>query len=140
MKKDQRGFTLMELMIVIVIIGVLAAIGVPAYKNYVTEAKEAACKANMRTVATAFRMYYAENGEYLLSDDQGVIVGALAKYITNIDTIVKCPADRSIYTYKIASSGVNPDDRLVTITCDEHGTYVVAGTPSEVELPSDPGS
>jgi len=53
MKRDQRGFTLMELMIVIVIIGVLAAIGVPAYKNYVTEAKESACNANRNTIATA---------------------------------------------------------------------------------------
>ena len=55
MKRDQRGFTLMELMIVIVIIGVLAAIGVPAYKNYVTESKNNACAANKRTIETACR-------------------------------------------------------------------------------------
>ena len=86
MKRDQRGFTLMELMIVIVIIGVLAAIGVPAYKNYVTEAKKSACNANRNTIATALGMYYAEHGEYTDKFDD------LAEYVTNIASINKCPA------------------------------------------------
>jgi len=64
MKRDQRGFTLMELMIVIVIIGVLAAIGVPAYNNYVKKAKAATCQANRRTLDTAVGLYYAEYGFY----------------------------------------------------------------------------
>ena len=69
MKRDQRGFTLMELMIVIVIIGVLAAIGVPAYKNYVTESKNNACAANKRTIETAAGMYWAATCEGLYGHD-----------------------------------------------------------------------
>jgi len=86
MKRDQRGFTLMELMIVIVIIGVLAAIGVPAYKNYVTEAKKSACSANRHTIATALGMYYAENGAYTTGIDN------LDGYVTNVQKIKHCPA------------------------------------------------
>ena len=48
MLRNQKGFTLMELMIVIVIIGVLAAIGVPAYTGYVNKAKSATCDSNKR--------------------------------------------------------------------------------------------
>ncbi|MFY9134472.1 MAG: prepilin-type N-terminal cleavage/methylation domain-containing protein, partial [Bacillota bacterium] len=59
MKRDQRGFTLMELMIVIVIIGVLAAIGIPAYNNYTKKAKTAACDAQKRSIATAVGLFYA---------------------------------------------------------------------------------
>ncbi len=133
MKRDQRGFTLMELMIVIVIIGVLAAIGVPAYRNYVTEAREAACKANIRTISTAFRMCYAEKGSYP-HDDNGKLPISLADYVSNIDAIAKCPADGSAYT--IASSGVADESgRLVTISCPNHGMYVVEGKPSDIWIP-----
>jgi len=114
MKRDQRGFTLMELMIVIVIIGVLAAIGVPAYKNYVTEAKESACNANRNTIATALGMYYAEHGEY--TND----FSKLADYVTNIDAINKCPAEGTItIANRVTDSG------FVVVNSTKHGELVV---------------
>lgn len=61
MLRNQKGFTLMELMIVIVIIGVLAAIGVPAYNNYVKSAKEKACAANVSVIQNALYIAAAES-------------------------------------------------------------------------------
>ncbi len=141
MKKDQRGFTLMELMIVIVIIGVLAAIGVPAYKNYVAEARESACKANIRTISTAFHMHYAEEGRYPVSAEQQTIKGALAKYVSNIDAIAKCPADGRPYIITASGSGSNPESTLVQIKCqnEKHEGFQVVGKPSGVWLPFEPG-
>ena len=63
MLRNQKGFTLMELMIVIVIIGVLAAIGIPAYTGYVERATKAACNANARSLETAAGLYVAEHGD-----------------------------------------------------------------------------
>ncbi|MGI6540147.1 MAG: type IV pilin protein [Bacillota bacterium] len=133
MRNDQRGFTLMELMIVVVIIGVLSAIGVPAYKNYVIQAKESACDANRRTIATALGMYYAETGKYPSEEDG---FAALSPYVSNIEAIAKCPADKSDYT--LSSSGSEEVGWLVTINCKEHGKFTVAGKLSEVELPNQP--
>ncbi|MEZ8104952.1 type IV pilin protein [Vibrio cortegadensis] len=61
-KKIQKGFTLIELMIVVAIIGVLSAIAVPAYQNYVTRSEAASALATIKSVVTPAEMFYQENG------------------------------------------------------------------------------
>ena len=62
--KKNHGFTLVELMIVIVIIGVLAAIAVPIYTSNVQKAKMSEADAALGTIRTQLRIYKAENGDY----------------------------------------------------------------------------
>ena len=61
---DRAGFTLVELMITIVIVGILAAVAVPLYQLNVKRAKTAEADAVLGSVRTALRVYYAENVRY----------------------------------------------------------------------------
>jgi len=61
---DQRGFTLLELIIVIAIIGILAAIAMPAMKDMPTRANEAVLKTNLHTLRDVIDQYYGDKGHY----------------------------------------------------------------------------
>ena len=62
MKK--KGFTLIELMVVIAIIGLLAAIALPKFSDVASQAKVANVQGNLSSVRTAIAMYYAKADEY----------------------------------------------------------------------------
>ena len=58
--KAQKGFTLIELMIVVAIIGILAAVALPAYQNYMKKAAYSEITLGMAAVKTAISVCYAE--------------------------------------------------------------------------------
>ena len=79
--KDQniieRGFTLVELLIVIVILGILAGIVVFAVGNLTSSAKSNSCATEKSTIITADEAYKAQNGSY--TDTTGLVSAGLLK-------------------------------------------------------------
>lgn len=64
MKKREKGFTLIELMVVIAIIGILVTMAVPTYRNIVQRAKETVLKHNLFVIRDVIDQYYQDKSKY----------------------------------------------------------------------------
>ena len=69
--KNNRGFTILELVVVIAIIGILGAIGIPAYQGYVTKAKETKAQNTLQSIYMMEKNFFSQN--YCYYKSSGVI-------------------------------------------------------------------
>ena len=116
-KKLQQGFTLVEIMIVVAIIGILAGIAIPNFIKNRNESQKRACVSNMRQIETAIENYRTANNMNMPStmDD---IVGP-DNYIKKAP---QCPAGTAAYTIPTTA-----DDGSFSVVCPvkpaEHYLY-----------------
>ena len=82
MKRIQKGFTLIELMIVVAIIGILAAVALPAYTDYTKRAKLSEVMLAASSVRTAIAEYVSDKNA--LPDDTYVIDNQTSKYVAGV--------------------------------------------------------
>jgi len=110
MKKLQQGFTLIELMIVVAIIGILAAIAIPAYQDYTQRAQVGEAFTIVSAAKTAIAEYAQTNGVYPPAAD----IAALALDIPGpgagqyVDSVI-VTADTGVITATMKAAGVGAD-------------------------------
>ena len=114
--RKRRGFTLIELMIVIAIIGILAAIAIPNFRKARDQAREKACYANMRVILGAVEMYNMDNSDMTSSISDGWCQsgggGVTGEYLKKK---ISYPTPECSYGGSSLTGGG-------TITCTVHGT------------------
>ncbi len=109
LRKNQKGFTLIELMIVVAIIGILAAIAIPNFRNYQMKAKTAEAKTNLGAIRTSQEAYRAENDAYLVCAAAPATVPGVAKIAfggnANFTALGWAPTGTVYYSYQVAAGG-----------------------------------
>jgi type IV pilus assembly protein PilA len=97
-KRDERGFTLIELMIVIAIIGILAAIAIPQFSAYRARSYNSAAQADLRNAATAQEAYFVDEDTY--TDALQTLIGTTYGLYTskNVNLTITSGADNQAYT------------------------------------------
>lgn len=129
-----RGVTLVELMVVIAVIGTLAAIAIPSYRRYLIRSQRSEAKISLMQLQTAEEKFYLQNNAYTNNVTAAPPTGLglpgsseTGKYNIAITTF---PADAQSYTATASprtGGGQTDDTQCVNFTINERGTRGVSG-------------
>ena len=126
MKRHQSGFTLLELMIVVAIIGILVAVGIPQYQNYVARAQATEGLSFLSGAKTAVAEYVTANGSFPASNSDAGLSDATTisgQYVKSV--AVTKDGDEGVITATF-NTGINEniEDKIMMLTASNAGGSV----------------
>ena len=133
----RRGFTLVELMIVVAVVALLSAVAVPTYQTSVRKARRADARAALATTAQMMERYATEQGAAgyrtaTLSDVGGPTVVAKASSDNGYYQLSFSNLTATAYTMRAVPQGAQARDDCATFTLDERGVRGLVGSAKPV--------
>ncbi len=128
MNKRVKGFTLVELMIVIAIIGILASVGYPAYINSLKRAQRADAMDSLLSLAGRMEEYYMVNGTYVGATVANDGSGTVGSSISSENIYLLSISGATAFKYKLIATPEETDAECSTLTLDSLGTKGSTGT------------
>ena len=113
----EKGFTLVELLVVIGIIGILAMMLLPQFRGMRDRARIASCESNLKNVGTTLEAFYADNERYPKDDEWKTIQ-------TDLADLAACPQDTTTHKYEYVG------DSTVTASATTNDTMFKGTTPT----------
>ncbi len=132
-KKLQKGFTLIELMIVVAVIGVLAAIAMPQYQKYIAKSEVASVLATLTGVKTNAEAYTVENGVFPTTA-QSSAIGIPTMDLGTVTLPASSTDASGVLTFTFGAVSTDASalvaDKVLTLTRDTSGGWTCATTAS----------
>lgn len=121
MKIKNKGFTLIELMIVIAIIGILAAVAYPAYTNAVKKGNRADAIDSLLSLAGRMEEYYINNDSYVGATVNAAGTGTVGSNKTSDDLYTLSITSATAFAYTLTATPKNGDPECGNLTLDSLG-------------------
>jgi type II secretion system protein G len=118
--RDQRGFTLLEMMVVVAIIAILAAILIPNFTRARAQAQTSACMGNVKIIATALELYFTDHQQYPAATGSNVdsaFVATMAGYLSQVPVDPAAGTSTSYYQITTTQASSNNGVAGYTIWC-----------------------
>lgn len=122
--EKKKGFTLIELIVVIAILGILALFLVPSFIGYAHDAKESICNSTMTSIQRAYQFQMAKQES---NEDRSLLEKVMKNEFDDFSTLPTCPTGGIYYVIDDGSDGVS----AFKVACTEHSN-VLGKIPTQI--------